>query len=228
MILTAFFMGLAGSLHCLGMCSPLQMAVTNVSPQAWAKRIIYNAGRIAVYALMGFIVSGLGALLPIGQYQHAFSIVTGTALLAIGLAGGAKLQVTPVASMFAKSQSLLKKAFAKVLQARNNASTFVLGALNGLLPCGISFVALSFCVTLPRAVDGLAFMLAFGLGTLPVMIGLSTLLQPLVAYFRISFRKVSTGLLLVSGVLLIGRGIITHQHAVHSAGPNTSEIVICR
>ena len=60
MLLTALILGFTGSLHCLGMCSPLAMMVTGQSAKGFTKRLVYNSGRIVTYSVAGFIVASIG------------------------------------------------------------------------------------------------------------------------------------------------------------------------
>ena len=102
----------------------------------------------------------------------------------------------------------------------------LLGALNGLLPCGLSLLALSTCLIAPTALDGLYFMLLFGVGTLPAMLGLVSLVQFLVSRFNLSFYRINTFMLIVAGSLLIARVYLTHeQQTAISKVP--MEIKIC-
>ena len=75
MVLTALIMGLTGSLHCVGMCSPLAMAVGNMNTRAFLNRVIYNAGRIVTYGVLGLGIAGVGLALPISKFQNLVSIL---------------------------------------------------------------------------------------------------------------------------------------------------------
>src|SRR5690348_10881183 len=79
----ALVIGITGSLHCAGMCSPLMMVVTNLTPSVLINRIVYNAGRILTYVMLGMVFSNVGSILPIGTYQNVLSILFGAILLLI-------------------------------------------------------------------------------------------------------------------------------------------------
>ena len=84
---TAFFLGLAGSLHCAGMCGPLAMAVPVLGRNRWAvlaSRLIYNLGRVVTYALLGLVFGLIGQTFALAGFQRWVSLVTG-ALILIGL-----------------------------------------------------------------------------------------------------------------------------------------------
>jgi uncharacterized protein len=223
-------MGFAGSLHCVGMCSPLAMTVSNLTPTATLNRFIYNLGRILTYGLLGAVVGSAGWALPLSGFQNILSLVLGISLLVFATLGATSIHIPVLTSAIQKLTGLLKSAFGKFLQRKNYMSIFILGALNGLLPCGLSFLALTYCLTLNSVSNSFYFMLLFGIGTLPVMLGLTTIFQYLVNRFNLSFRKVTTTMLFLSGCLLIGRVFIVHEHDSHAvpAHDAPTDITICR
>lgn len=228
MIWTAIIMGFAGSLHCLGMCSPLAMAVTNVSPVALLSRTLYNAGRVLTYGLLGSIVSSAGLAFPMIRYQNLLSILLGIALVVIGVSGISMVRIPMITNTLASFNFFLKALFAKLLKHRSHASTFLLGSLNGFLPCGLSFLALTYCLTLAGPLEGFGFMAFFGFGTLPVMLGFTTIFQWMINKFRFNSHRLTTSMLIISGMLLIARVFIVHlPHAV-SIQEGVVDIVLCR
>lgn len=228
MLWTAFILGFAGSLHCLGMCSPLAMAVTNMYPRIVVSRLLYNGGRIFMYGVLGSIIASVGFALPMTKYQNLLSIVLGIALLVIAITGVSGMRIPLLTNILERFSLFLKKLFSKFIQKRSNVSTFVLGSLNGVLPCGLSFLALTYCLTLAGPKDGFVFMLVFGAGTLPVMLGFASLFLWTVNRFNISAKKLTTGMLILSGMLLIGRVFFVHLPHTHSIHEALVDIVICK
>src|SRR5688572_12798669 len=141
MLWTAFILGFAGSLHCMGMCSPLAMSVTNLSANVILSRFVYNLGRIMTYGIVGSVVASVGLGFPLTKYQNLVSILLGLSLLVVGLAGVSTFKIPFVTNALGSFSLLLKKLFSKFLQKRGYLSTFILGSLNGVLPCGLSFLA---------------------------------------------------------------------------------------
>ncbi len=228
MVWTALIIGFAGSLHCLGMCSPLAMAMTNLSPSIMLNRLLYNIGRILTYGVMGGMVASIGIALPIGEFQNLLSIVLGVSLLIIGLSGMSVLKVPVVTRGLGSFTVFLKKLFSKSLQRKSYWTTFFLGSLNGILPCGLSFLALAYCISLRGAVDGFLFMLLFGIGTLPVMLGLTSVLHWIIKRFQFNVKNVMAGMLVISGLVLIARVFIVHLPKAKSVGEGVVDIVLCR
>jgi uncharacterized protein len=225
MFTTAFILGLAGSLHCAGMCSPLAFAVTNMSKSVWLSRLSYNAGRIFTYGILGAVVSTIGVALPLEKFQTGLSVGMGMLLIAVAFLGIGKIKFKTLNSLVSRFTGWIKSRFSTQIQQKTAVSTFLLGALNGLLPCGLSFMALTACLIIPTTLDGFYFMLVFGAGTLPVMLGFMSLAQFLVNRFRLSYARVNTIMLIVAGSLLIARAYWPHNH--DGMAHTSSEVVVC-
>lgn len=225
---TALIMGLAGSFHCAGMCSPLVLAAT-ANGKAMRNRLVYNTGRILMYGILGAIVGALGSLLPIDQFRNAFAIVLGVMLVLLSMIGLKSVRVPLVHTVLSKILVKFKALFASALKQRSTSSIFLLGFLNGILPCGLTFAALVVALTF-GAWQSAAFMIAFGIGTLPVMIGLTAGLNYLIRHFNFSLARMASVLLFVSGCLLITRALVQHETHTSSLSHKHElvDIVLCR
>ncbi len=227
MIYAALIMGFAGSLHCIGMCSPLAMTVTRVSPNAMTNRLLYNTGRIFTYGILGAIIASIGFAFPISKYQNLLSLIMGLALITIGLASVSRLSIPFITTLLSKLSDLLKNVFAQFLKQKNYGSIFLLGTFNGFLPCGLTFLALTYCVVLSTPVDGFVFMILFGVGTLPAMLGFTSLFQWIVQRFHFSSQRLTTSLFVLSGALLIARVFLIHIPHANSIAGGMLDMVIC-
>jgi uncharacterized protein len=227
MWLTAIILGITSSLHCVGMCSPLMLAVTNVKAHALINRLLYNSGRIFSYGILGMLVASVGAVLPI-QYQNIVSLVLGAAMILIAALQLNITQVNFLAKVTAPVTSFLKNQFSFLLQKKKNLSFFSLGAVNGLLPCGMTAIALANCLALAGPVDGFNFMILFGVGTLPAMLGFASMLVTLVRNLKLNFQKITVTLIGLSGVLLIVRVFLHAGAEAHHTGKPLVDIVLCR
>jgi len=226
MVLTALIMGLTGSLHCVGMCSPLAMAVGNMNARAFLNRVIYNAGRIVTYGLLGLSLAGVGLAFPISKFQNLVSILLGIILLLAGI-GLLKVNIPIFSSAIGTLTSTIKKLFTKFLSRKNFGSVFLLGTLNGILPCGLVWIALTYSLTLHSPLEGFSFMMLFGVGTLPVMLGFTSIITQLLKRFNFTFQHVTSAMLILSGVLLIVRVFIIHLPHQHSLKQGVVDIVLC-
>lgn len=218
-------LGFAGSLHCAGMCSPLLMAATARSASALWARVIYNTGRILTYGILGSVVSGAGKLLSLSSFQSSLSIIVGLFIIVIALTGVSHFQIPGLTKSVRAFTNFIRERFTVLLNKKHPMATFFMGTLNGLLPCGMTLLALSSCAMLASPFDGFGFMVMFGAGTLPVMLGFSSLLLIGIKNLHLNLSKVTTGLMIVSGLILIGRAFVVHGLA---PGVLYNDIVICR
>jgi len=226
MVLTALIMGLTGSLHCVGMCSPLAVAVGNMNTRAFLNRVTYNAGRIVTYGVLGLGIAGVGLALPISKFQNLVSVFLGVILLLAGL-GLLKLNIPIFSRAIGTLTYTIKKLFTKFLNRKNFGSVFLLGTLNGVLPCGLVWIALTYSLTLQSPLAGFSFMVLFGVGTLPVMLGFTSIITQLLKRFNFNFQHITSAMLILSGILLIVRVFIIHLPHHHSLQQGVVDIVLC-
>jgi len=202
----AFALGLLGSLHCAAMCGPLMLALP-VPPGGPARfvvgRIIYQLGRVATYCLLGVAAGLVGKSIFLAGLQRSLSIGLGVAIL-LGFLLSKKVSLSaPVVRLVAT----LKTAMSAQLQRRNLRSLAVLGMLNGLLPCGLVYVAMAGAVARGTLRDAIFFMAWFGLGTLPTMLGISLSRKLFPLSLRLKLRRaIPFGVCLLAGLLIL-RGL---------------------
>jgi hypothetical protein len=171
MLFTAFLMGLVGSVHCAAMCGPLALAVPmaiSTRGSAVGSRLTYNAGRLVVYGFLGSLFGLIGKSVVLAGLQQCLSLGAGLAMavfLGLGLCG--------VANPFKKSSLAIRQIFRRFLTERSYLSTFILGGANGLLPCGLVYMAGTASLACGGMLESTIFMVVFGLGTLPVMLGIA-------------------------------------------------------
>ncbi|MBI5386836.1 MAG: sulfite exporter TauE/SafE family protein [Verrucomicrobia bacterium] len=203
---TAFLLGLCGSLHCAGMCGPLALALPTAgggSTRFVAGRVAYNLGRIVTYCALGLVFGLAGKTLLLVGVQRWLSLALGVALL-VGLVASRKLETwLPITRLVER----LKLGMATLLRRRSFAALAVLGLLNGLLPCGLVYVACAGATVAGGISDGAMYMAAFGAGTTPMMlaIGLSGKLVPLSLRLRLR-QAVPVSIFLVAALLIL-RGL---------------------
>ncbi|MEK6782413.1 MAG: sulfite exporter TauE/SafE family protein [Bacteroidota bacterium] len=227
MIITALLIGLAGSLHCLGMCSPLIMAATAKKPFI-TQKIVYNVGRIVTYGVLGSITATVGTIIHFSVYQQVLSFLMGSILLLIAFGGLSGIKIPIVSAGIIQFTSWLKREFGSFLQHKGSFSSIMLGMLNGLLPCGLTYLAMMYCLSLDSWWEGFVFMFFFGLGTWPVMLGIPGLLGISSGFLSRNLSRVTTLLLVVSGCLLIGRSVFSHNHIENRKSQIEGTEVLCR
>jgi uncharacterized protein len=226
MIGIAIILGLAGSLHCMLMCSPLAVAVTNGGKHL-VKKLLYNGGRIFTYAIAGALVAAFGKMVSLSGFQVSLTICIGMVLMIMGISGISGLRIPFITSILLKFTTIIKNFFNLLLQRKTMVSIFLLGMINGILPCGVTFLALTYCLTVSSPLDGFNFMLWFGAGTLPAMLGLTSVVGIVIRKYHLNASRITRYSYLVLGLIVIGRLFMTNHEVVNNAIANGA-ILICQ
>jgi sulfite exporter TauE/SafE len=205
-IYTALILGLVGSLHCAGMCGPLALAVPvtgNTGMGFITGRLAYNLGRIVTYCLLGLLFGLAGRTLVLAGIQRWASIALGLLLL-IGLFSSRHLALwKPIIALVEQ----LKFRMSYQLRRRSLLSLVLLGLFNGLLPCGLVYVACAGATATGSWLAGVEYMAGFGLGTVPMMLGIGLSGRLIPFALRLQLRKAIPISVFVLACLLILRGL---------------------
>jgi sulfite exporter TauE/SafE len=214
--------GFLGSLgHCTGMCGPLVMMISvgfeSRGLSAIPRHLVYHGSRIGVYVLLGLLVAALGSLLRLGEHivrlTGVVSLILGLLLMVFGLGS---LGLVPLGRVLGH-KGWWARAVAKARERKGYQGLALLGAVNGLLPCGLVYSALLMAAAAGSAPAGGAGMLAFGAGTIPVLLVLGVGAASLDARLRIAMRRIAGLVILLVSIQLILRGfaalgVIAHLH----------------
>ncbi|WP_256009698.1 sulfite exporter TauE/SafE family protein [Desertivirga xinjiangensis] len=217
----AFFTGLFGSIHCVAMCGPLLLALpfAKQSPLiALFQNLLYQSGRILIYSFLGFLAGLLGIGFAMLGLQQALALLTGTILLIAGLSSYFPGRWDK--SFFGtKVISIIGPFLSRYMSKPYGA--FVAGMFNGILPCGITYIAIAQSVNQSSALSAAESMFFFGLGTLPLL--LITAVAPL-AFKRLkAFRMLVPVLLLIAGSVLLARGFnVSIPYVSHAIASETA------
>lgn len=201
--------GILGSFHCMGMCGPIAVSLP-LKEQSWSTRVIssglYNFGRVTTYGFLGLIFGSLGLGIHMWGMQQWVSIGVGAVMiLSVGfpvLSHGARL-TGGLDSIF----SGFKRLFGKFFGFRTYLSTWIIGLLNGFLPCGLVYIALAGALVSTSPLNGALYMMLFGLGTVPALLSISLLGNVLSMALRKRIQKVIPFMILLIGVLFVLRGM---------------------
>ncbi|HEB81742.1 MAG TPA: sulfite exporter TauE/SafE family protein [Gammaproteobacteria bacterium] len=228
-LVAAFMIGLLGSTHCIGMCGGIVGSLTMGLGPAQRRSffsllpylLVYNFGRLSSYALAGFLLGwltqSLGGFFSMGGFPLG-GFIGGLFMLALGVYIAGWWQSLAVlekaGAVFWRKIEPLGRRF---LPVSSLPQALGLGLLWGWLPCGMVYSTLAWASTSGSAVQTSALMLAFGLGTLPMLLLMGTLAQKLQAFSRNPWVRNIAGLILIGfGVLMLvnvfGGG---HQHGGH-------------
>lgn len=203
-------MGLVGGLHCVGMCGPIALALP-VHHRPWSGRIlgaiIYNGGRAVTYAILGAVFGAIGMTFAWAGLQQALSITLGVLLLLTALGIQLSSAQNKLSSGIGRVITPLKTALARRISLKSFPALWITGMLNGLLPCGLVYMAIAGAVATSGITSGALFMMLFGLGTLPAMLGMMLAGSLAGSRMRMHFRKLVPVVIGVMAILLIMRGL---------------------
>lgn len=205
-ILIGFLTGLVGSLHCVGMCGPLAIAVPAVKNNLFLSKFFYNSGRVFTYTLMGICAGLIGERIYLDKFQSYFSIISGIILLA-GLVLYLNQKRLLKIKFFKEFLGFLKNEITRFFKIKTYKSVFITGILNGLLPCGMIYIALSGAVITGNSISGMFYMIFFGLGTLPLMMGFSVYGVKIKNLIGRRINYISPALITIVAILLLLRGL---------------------
>ncbi len=207
--IAAFTMGLLGSFHCVGMCGPLALSLPVNNGNTWSKftgAVLYNAGRICTYSLFGVLFGAIGRSVAFFGYQQWLSVSLGV-LIILFIILPKRVRLFKGGHFLLTFLEKLRAALGRLFFKKNSASLFAIGLLNGLLPCGLVYMAAAGAVASGSMTSSISFMAFFGLGTLPMMWSMAFFGNYVSAGFRQQIRKAYPYMMSFIACLLILRGI---------------------
>ena len=180
-IISIAFLGSFG--HCIGMCGGIVVAYSTIKINPKSSKVtqsvahlLYSLGRVLTYSVLGAMFGFLGGVVTYSNNANgALLIFAGIVMILAGLSLMGKIKFLTIIEHSFSSSPIYKTAFKSVLNSKSNLSFFVLGMLNGLLPCGFVYF---FAITAASTADplyGAMVMAIFGLSTIPAMFGLGFL-----------------------------------------------------
>lgn len=202
-------LGLASSLHCIGMCGPLSLAMPVAGlrkNQRYVNLFFYQTGRIITYISIGMVTGLIGRGILLAGYQQMISVIAGLIILiaAAGYYTGKKAK--PLSFLNGFYHAISQLVFRMISRANQPGGALLFGMANGLLPCGMVYIAAVTSVSYGSTIYAGAFMLFFGLGTLPAM------MLMVIAGRRFSgkynwLRNLTPVVITTVGLLLVIRGL---------------------
>lgn len=208
--IAAFAMGIIGSFHCVGMCGPLALSLPLSSDSLFAKfmgALLYNSGRIITYSLFGLVAGLLGKSFALFGFQQWLSIIAGAIIVLLVILP--KLFPSKFGTLMfgGKFFERLRQIFGKLFFKKNQSTLFAIGFLNGLLPCGMVYLAIAGATASGSLSNSIVFMAAFGLGTLPVMWSIAFWGNFIGVQLRQKIRSAYPYMMMLMACLLILRGM---------------------
>ncbi len=210
MLWTALILGLAGSLHCIGMCGPIAFVLPvdrSSKAKLFFQTFLYHFGRLISYAIIGILFGFIGKGLYLAGFQQRLSILMGCIMILLVLIPASIFNRYNFSKPLYKFIAQVKKQLGFYLNKKSNKALFFIGFFNGFLPCGLVYMALIGAISSGDIVNGGLYMVIFGLGTIPLMTMAILIGNFLNLSIRAKIQKVIPVFVIIIGILFILRGL---------------------
>jgi len=209
-IISGLILGFVTSFHCVGMCGPIAIALPlhgASKAQKLLGGVLYNLGRTTTYVIFGFILGLFGQGLVALGFQRWVSIVAGVLMIITAFTPSLIKSNFKPDGTFNKLLEKVKSALKRLFSVRSFSSLYLIGLLNGLLPCGPLYMAFIISTGTGNALTAAIFMMMFGLGTLPLLLSVTILGNFISVPIRIRINSFLPILIGIIGILFILRGL---------------------
>lgn len=207
--ISALILGITSSFHCLGMCGPIAMAVPVNRTSGWTILggiLQYNFGRVLTYAILGIAAGSMGLTIQTFGVLQWMSIISGIFLIVFAWRKWIAVYFTSAFGGIV-GQKYISKNLGKILKSNLPFKPFLLGILNGFLPCGMVYVALMNALLAGNPLSSAYAMIIFGTGTLPAMMVVGFTANRINSGMRRKMNKLVPYLLTMVGLLIVLRGM---------------------
>lgn len=208
--ITPLTIGLIGSFHCLGMCGPIVVALPLKNNNLFSKiagAVLYNSGRVVTYSILGILFGLLGQGIHMAGFQQWTSILLGAAMIVSVLFPFVFREKITIGNLFTGFSARLITRLRKLFTDRSYFSLLMIGLLNGLLPCGLVYVAIAGAIGSGTILNGAIFMMLFGIGTIPLLLVATLASDAIGQRVRSKMQKVVPYFVFLLGVIFILRGM---------------------
>ena len=208
--ISALILGFMGSFHCAGMCGPIAIALPLQGNRFTGKLFggtLYNLGRTLTYGIMGALFGLLGQGVQMIGFQQKVSVIMGSLMIISILFPALFRNQYSMSTSWISLVGKLKATIGKMFSIRSYSSLFFIGMLNGLLPCGLVYIAIAGAIGTGSVGSGALYMILFGLGTIPMMLGISLAGNMMSLGLRNRMNKLIPVLVVVVGIFFVLRGL---------------------
>lgn len=209
-IISALGLGFISGFHCIGMCGPIALSMGLTKKQKanfYLQNITYQLGRISTYSIMGAVLGIVGAGFEISGFQKYLTFFVGILLIFMALFSFGGKNFASQMPWLSKFLYYIKLNLGKLLQKSDYRSRYLTGILNGFLPCGMVYMALTASLASGGILQGAFFMALFGLGTFPFMFVVVLAGNLITQTFRVKILKIIPVIMILLGGLFILRGL---------------------
>ena len=210
MLLSAVIIGLMGSFHCVGMCGPIafMLPVDRHNPTKKLLQVfLYHVGRLTSYGILGLIFGFLGKRLYVFGLQQKLSIIIGVLMITIILIPHKTFSQYNLSKPIYSVLSTIKNRLGKELKKKTPDTFLTIGLLNGLLPCGLVYMALFGSMATANPWTGALYMALFGVGTIPLMTAAVYFSSLLKGGTKKTVQRLIPIIVVIIGLLFILRGL---------------------
>ncbi len=212
-LLLALGTGLLGGFgHCIGMCGPVVAACSlsdrrGPSPATFIPHLLYHAGRLTTYGLIGVVMGYSGQFLNIAGrmsgLQNAVAVLAGVPMIIMGftIAGGRSPR------WIEQRAGVVLRMARRVSVSASHFRFAVLGLVLGLLPCGLSYTMFLAAAGSGSALGGVMISLLFGLGTVPAMLAFGAFISFLSSRVRGGLYRAGGLAVILMGIWYVWRGM---------------------
>ena len=207
---SALILGLVTGFHCIGMCGPIAVALPLKKESKTSKigsAVLYNIGRAITYSVMGLIFGFFGQSFAMAGFQKWVSLTMGILMILYVVFPAIFKNRFNIDKYAFKYVGKLRFRPGKLFGKKTYTSLFLIGSLNGLLPCGPVYAALAGAIATGGAISGSVFMFIFGIGTIPVMLSISLLGSKISLKSKKKLSKLIPLTIILIGFLFVMRGL---------------------
>ena len=193
-----FVTGLLTSIHCISMCGAINLiAIIDSNNKNYKRPILYNLGRVISYTIIGGLVGLLGSIVSLSNTINGIIILIASLIMlfmALSMLGIISFRVSLLSRLKIKNKS---------------SNAFVIGLLNGLMPCGPLQAMQIYALSTGSFIKGALSMFLFSLGTVPLMLFVGIFYNLVKGKGKIIVNKIASILILVLSIVMLNRGLLT-------------------
>ena len=219
-----FIVGLLTSVHCVAMCGGINISQSVASSKTdnkiWKTNLYYNIGRVASYTVIGGIVGALGSVISFnGIFKGIVAIIAGLAMVIMAIN---MLEIFPKLRKF--SIRIPKKLANFLNNSKKEKSSFYIGLVNGLMPCGPLQSMQLYSLSTGSFIGGATAMFLFSLGTVPLMFGFGLITSKLNKKFTEKMLTISAAIIFILGIGMLNNGLAISGFGINIANTNHENV----
>ena len=191
-----FITGLLTSIHCISMCGSINLVATvnNDNKRSIKRPLLYNIGRIISYTIIGGLVGLVGKIISFNNIVNGIIIILASIVMLL---------------MSLTMLNVIKVRFKFIKYKVSNRNPFIIGLLNGLMPCGPLQAMQIYALSTGSVLKGALSMLLFGLGTVPLMLITGVIFSSMKGKTKILINKIASVLILMLSIVMFNRGLLS-------------------